>query len=331
MLLEKKLKKDLKTLLTEYSVYLDNFNLVFSNSLNSNVGLIEKIGTYLVNRKGKQVRPFLLILSALSCGEVNENVYNSATAIELLHTATLIHDDVVDDSDFRRGFPSIKSKWKNKIAVLFGDFILSRSLIMATETQNIKMMNLISGTSKKMSQGELFQIEKIKKFNMSEEEYFFLINAKTASLISASCEIGGLMVNASDENLQKLRNFGELLGQAFQIKDDLLDYNGNLKILGKPVSVDLKEKKITLPLLYTFEEISKSEEKKIKKLIKKGLNNKDAKKIISTVHESGGYERAKMKAKELSDNAIEEIKDLPVEKHRKSLEDVARFVVVREN
>ncbi len=330
MNLEKKIKKNIVFIEKEYAEYLDRFNTVFSSSLKSNITLIDTVSSYIVRNKGKQLRPLLLILSALSSGTVNENVYKGATVVELLHTATLIHDDVVDNADTRRSFTTIHKKWKNKIAILMGDYLLAKSLIIATEIQNLEIMNKIATVAKNMSQSEMFQIEKINKLSITEQEYFELIMGKTGSLISASCQIGGLIVGGSVETVDKLGRYGHYIGIAFQIKDDLLDYHGNKTILGKPVYGDLKEKKITLPLIYAFNKLSQKDISEIKKIMKRGVTAKEAKKVIAMVHECGGYEEAENKAKEFVNKAVEELKDLPNPEHAESLKTIAGFIVERD-
>ncbi|GAB4170898.1 MAG: polyprenyl synthetase family protein [Calditrichia bacterium] len=327
--LEKQVKKKISSLLQPYEFHINQFNEFFKKELRSRVKIVDKIANYIVKRKGKQFRPILVLLSGLASGEANENLYRAATVVELIHSATLVHDDVIDESFQRRGFPAIQLIWKNKVAVLMGDYLLSKSLIIATETQNLEFMNLISNVAKEMSQGELLQIEKSRKLNIDMDQYFKMISYKTASLISACCEIGALVVGADKEHQQALKEYGLLLGQAFQIKDDLLDYEGNTELLGKPVVNDLQDKKITLPLLYAFESLSDNEIKRIKRLIKKGISSKEADEIITIVKSTGGLDKAKAKAEELVREANEKLQILPPCDARDTLSQIADYVIHR--
>lgn len=327
--LEKRIKKDIKELLQAYQPQIKLFNQFLRKELKSSVPIVDRIAEYIVRRKGKQFRPILVLLSGMACGADSENLYRAATVIELIHTATLVHDDVIDESYARRGFPAIQLIWKNKMAVLMGDYLLSKSLIIATETGNLELMNLISTVAKEMSQGELLQIEKSRKLNITIEEYFKMISYKTASLISASCEIGAMIAEAPIEVRQALRNFGTLLGNAFQIKDDLLDYEGDSSLLGKPIINDLQDKKITLPLLYAFEELSQDQVKKIKRMIKKGINAQNAKYIVDIVRSTGGLQKAKLKANELIDKAVRELTVLPDSPAKDTLSQIAYYVIER--
>lgn len=243
-----------KSIFKEFKTDLETFQDYFKKSMTSNVRIVDEVAKYMVRRKGKQLRPMLVIVTARTIAEPTEGSYLAAVVVELLHAATLVHDDVVDEAELRRGFATINKIWKNKISILMGDYLLAKSLIIATEIGNLKLMNIIANVAKSMSKGELLQIQKSRKLNINEEEYFQLISDKTASLISACCEIGAMTTNATEEQRQSLKSFGQNLGIAFQIKDDLLDYQSNSGILGKPVGHDLKDKKITLPLLYAFQD-----------------------------------------------------------------------------
>ena len=231
---------------------MELFERKFLKSMNSNVPLLNRITHYVVNRKGKQMRPMFVFLTAkmLSNGKINEKVYRAASVIELIHTATLVHDDVVDSSDMRRGFFSLNALWKNKIAVLVGDFLLSKGMLLCIDHEDFDLLKLISKSVKDMSQGELLQIEKARRLNIDEEVYFEIIRKKTASLISSCCALSASASGVSDNKINKLASFGEKIGIAFQLKDDLFDY-GDKKI-GKPVGIDLKEKKLTLPIIYSL-------------------------------------------------------------------------------
>ncbi|GAB4377075.1 MAG: polyprenyl synthetase family protein [Calditrichia bacterium] len=305
------------------------FQDYFKSRMTSNVRLVDQIARYLVRHKGKQLRPMLVLVSARSIGEPTEQSYLAAVVVELLHTATLVHDDVVDEAEFRRGFPTINSVWKNKVAILMGDYLLSKSLIIATEIGNLELMNVIADVARRMSKGELMQIQKSRKLNITEEEYFQLISDKTASLLSACCEIAAITTDSGQEERQILKNFGENLGIAFQIKDDLLDYQSRPSILGKPIGNDLKGKKITLPLLYAFQDSKPAEKKKILKTMKNGINRKAFDSIISFVQQYNGIERAQEKAVYYKDKAVDELHKLPETRARQVLEELANFVVNR--
>lgn len=271
---------------------IEKYNKTFSTIMSSDVVLVDKIAKYIVRHKGKGLRPLLVLMSARLCGNPNDNTYTLASVVELLHTASLVHDDVVDNATVRRGFPSINAMWKNKISVLMGDYLLAKSLIGATESGKLEYMNVLANTSRRLSKGELLQIEKSRKLDITEEEYFKIVSDKTAALISACCELGAHSVDANNEKLEAMKQYGENLGIAFQIKDDLLDYEGNQNILGKPIGADLKEKKITLPLLLSFNSAPGSEKKFILKLLKKGANNHDVKRIIEFCKTYDGINKA---------------------------------------
>jgi octaprenyl-diphosphate synthase len=272
---------------------LDKYKKTLVDVLSSNVFLIDNITKYIVKHKGKGLRPLLVILSAKLLSSPNEKTYLVATVVELLHSATLIHDDVVDEAIVRRGFPSINALWKNKISVLMGDYLLAKSLISATETGDIEIMSILADTAKRLSKGELLQIEKSRKLDITETEYFKMISDKTAALISACCELGAMTVSKQKEERETLRQYGENLGIAFQIKDDLLDYQGDQIVLGKPVGADLKEKKITLPLILSFKNSPEKEKKLILRLIKKGVTQKDINRIYEFIQNYGGLNSAR--------------------------------------
>jgi octaprenyl-diphosphate synthase len=272
---------------------LDKYKKTLTNVLSSNVFLIDNITKYIVKHKGKGLRPLLVLLSAKLLSTPNDKTYLVATIVELLHSATLIHDDVVDEAIVRRGFPSINAIWKNKISVLMGDYLLAKSLISATATGDIEIMSILADTAKRLSKGELLQIEKSRKLDITEDEYFKMISDKTAALISACCELGAMTVSDRVEDRTQLRQFGENLGIAFQIKDDLLDFQGDQIILGKPVGADLKEKKITLPLILSLKNSPEKEKKFILKLIKKGVTQKDINKIYQFIQNYGGLQSAR--------------------------------------
>lgn len=288
----------------------------FRKSMQSKIPLLDKITHYIIKRKGKQMRPMFLFLSAKMLGGINDKTYDAASLVELLHTASLVHDDVVDDANERRGFFSINALWKNKIAVLVGDFMLSRVLLLSIEKNNVDLLQVVAKAVREMSEGELLQIEKARKLDITEEIYFEIIRQKTASLISTVCESAALSVNKNDE-VENMRSFGELVGLAFQIKDDIFDYGDGDKI-GKPTGLDIRERKITLPLIYTLNNCSKEIKKELVYIIKnKNEDQKSIKRAIQLVLETGGIEYSKLKMIELRDEAlskINHIEDCPAKK-----------------
>ena len=270
---------------------LSQFESYFKQSLKSKVALLDKIMYYIVQRKGKQVRPMFVFLSAKILGDTSEVTNVAAAMIELLHTATLVHDDVVDDSFERRGFFSINALWKNKIAVLVGDYLLSQGLLIAVKNKQFKLLEILTDAVREMSEGELLQIEKARKLDIKESVYFDIIRQKTASLIAASCGVGAASVTDNEENIQLMRQFGEYVGIAFQIKDDLLDY-GEAKI-GKPTGIDIKEKKMTLPLIFALQQTDKATKSKIIGLIKSKNEDPQAiAQVLDFVRGSGGLQYA---------------------------------------
>ena len=310
---------------------MEIFEEKFSKLMLSNVPLLNRITHYIIKRKGKQMRPMFIFLFSklLNQGIVNEKVYRGASVIELIHTATLIHDDVVDDSKRRRGFFSINAIWKNKIAVLVGDFLLSRGMILCIENKDYDHLDIISESVKKMSEGELLQIEKSRSLDIDETVYFEIIKKKTASLISSCCKIAAVSVTKQKKIIESVSRIGENIGIAFQIKDDLFDY-GKRKI-GKPRGIDIKEKKLTLPLIYTLNEVDKSKRKWLINSIKK--HNKDKsriKEIISLVKETGGLDYAIEKMNYFHKIALDELKNLPDNEYKISLTDMINYVIQRD-
>ncbi len=266
---------------------LDLFENKFKLAMKSNVALLDTIMTYIVKRKGKQVRPMFVFYSAKLFNEVNDATYRGASLVELLHTATLVHDDVVDDSDERRGFFSINALWKNKIAVLVGDYLLSKGLLLAVKNKDFQLLELVSTAVEQMSEGELLQIEKARNLNLSEEVYYDIIRKKTASLIASCCAIGAASAGATTEQVEQMRLFGEYIGIAFQIKDDLLDYGDD--DIGKPTGIDLKEKKLTLPIIYTINNADRSTRNYIINSIKNhNTEKKRVAEVIKYVNEHDG-------------------------------------------
>ncbi len=297
--------------------------------MTSNVRIVDEVAKYLVRHKGKQLRPMLVIVSSRTIAEPTPASYQAAVVVELLHTATLVHDDVVDESELRRGFPTINKIWKNKISLLMGDYLLAKSLIIATEIGNLELMNIIANVAKSMSKGELLQIQKSRKLNITEAEYFQLITDKTASMISACCEIGGMSTLASPRQRESLKNFGLNLGIAFQIKDDLLDFQSQVGVLGKPVGHDLKDKKITLPLLYALQDSSSGERRRVVRMLKNGVKKKQIDHIVEFISNRGGISRAQEKANDYKDLALRELETLPESTARTVLTELAEFVVDR--
>ena len=305
------------------------FENKFKESLKSNVALLDKIMYYIIKRKGKQMRPMFVFLSAKLFGEVGEKSYRAAAMIELLHTATLVHDDVIDDSNFRRGFFSINSLWKNKIAVLVGDFLLSKGLLLAVKNKEFDLLEIMSEAVQSMSEGELLQIEKARNLDVTEQIYFDIIRQKTASLIAACCASGANSTGGNEEITKKMHLFGENTGMAFQIKDDLFDYTQN-SFIGKPVAADLREQKMTLPLIYTLNSVDSLSKKHIINIIKN--HNKDEKKIndvINLVKKHKGLDYAKEKMHSYHKEALSILNDFKNNDANKSLKLLLDYVVNR--
>ncbi|MCM4157200.1 polyprenyl synthetase family protein [Gramella sp. AN32] len=309
---------------------MELFEKKFFESMSSKVALLNRITHYIVNRKGKQMRPMFVFLVAkmVSEGSVNERTYRGASVIELIHTATLVHDDVVDDSNRRRGFFSINALWKNKIAVLVGDYLLSKGLLLSIDNNDFDLLKIISVAVKEMSEGELLQIEKARRLDITEAVYYDIIRQKTATLIAACCSLGAASVKPESNEIAKMRRFGELIGMAFQIKDDLFDY-GTEKI-GKPTGIDIKEQKMTLPLIYVLNNVEKEEKAWIINSVKN--YNKDKKRVrevIILVKERGGLEYAVNKMKEFQKEALLILEGYPQTPYRESLELMVNYVIER--
>jgi octaprenyl-diphosphate synthase len=309
---------------------MELFEKKFSNSMTSKVALFNRITHYIVNRKGKQMRPMFVFLVSkmVSEGLVNERTYRGASVIELIHTATLVHDDVVDDSNRRRGFFSINALWKNKIAVLVGDYFLSKGLLLSIDNDDFDLLRIISVAVREMSEGELLQIEKARRLDITEEVYYEIIRQKTATLIAACCAMGAQSVNAPAEEVERMRLFGEYIGMAFQIKDDLFDY-GETKI-GKPTGIDIKEQKMTLPLIYALNHCSKEEKKWVINSIKN--HNKDKKRVkevIAFVKKAGGLEYAITQMKAYQQKALKLLESYPQSTYKDSLELMVNYVIDR--
>ncbi len=308
--------------------HLKVFESKFREAMRSSVPLLDTIMTYIVKRKGKQIRPIFVFFSASLFNGVNESTYRAASLVELLHTATLVHDDVVDDSDERRGFFSINALWKNKIAVLVGDYLLSRGLLLSVENKDYHLLEIVSTAVKEMSEGELLQIEKTRNLNLSEEVYFDIIRKKTASLIASCCAIGAASAGASPEQVEQMRLFGEKAGIAFQMKDDLLDYGD--EDIGKPTGIDLKEKKLTLPIIYTLNNADKTTRNRIINIIK-NEHHKKAKvtEVVNYVNSHNGiaYTRDKMNA--IKQEALDILNQMPESTIKPSMQALVDFIIDR--
>ena len=310
---------------------MELFEGKFLKSMNSNVPLLTRITHYVVNRKGKQMRPMFVFITAkmLTHGTIDDKVYRAASVIELIHTATLVHDDVVDSSNMRRGFFSLNALWKNKIAVLVGDFLLSKGMLLCIDNDDFDLLKLISKSVKDMSQGELLQIEKARRLDIDEKIYFEIIRKKTASLISSCCALGASASGVSKDKINQLADFGEKIGIAFQLKDDLFDY-GNKKI-GKPIGIDLKEKKLTLPIIHVLNKSSKSKKRWLINCIKNHNNDKKVvKEVIEFVKESGGIDYTISKLKLFQKQALDSLSGFNDNQYKKSLIQLVNYVIERE-
>jgi len=308
---------------------MDLFENKFKDSLKSNVSLLDRIMHYIIKRKGKQMRPMFVFLTAKLFGKFEENTYRAASMIELLHTATLVHDDVIDEADFRRGFFSINALWKNKIAVLVGDFLLSRGLLLAVKHEEFELLKIMSTAVQDMSEGELLQIEKARKLDITEKVYFDIIRQKTATLIAACCASGANSVGEDKNTVETMRLFGEKAGIAFQIKDDLFDYTQST-FIGKPTGIDIREQKMTLPLIYTLNNISKKEKNNIIDIVKNHHeNDKKVAELIELVKENGGLNYAENVMIEYRNEALEILNQFDDNEARRSLELLLNYVVNR--
>ncbi len=309
---------------------MELFETNFKDAMLSRVPLLNRITYYIVRRKGKQMRPMFVFLVAkmVSDGGFDKRTYRGASIVELIHTATLVHDDVVDDSNRRRGFFSVNALWKNKIAVLVGDFLLSKGLLLSIDNEDFDLLKIISIAVREMSEGELLQIEKARRLDITEDIYFEIIRQKTATLIAACCGIGAASVGANNETVQQMRKFGEYIGIAFQIKDDLFDYTDAQ--IGKPTGIDIKEQKMTLPLIYTLNNCTDKDKKWLINSVKKhNKNKKRVKEVISFVKESGGIEYTKEKMHDYKNKALTLLSDYPDSEYKKSLQQMIEYVVDR--
>ncbi len=308
---------------------IKEFENFFKSYLKTKVSLLDIIMNYIISKKGKQMRPILVFLSAKLNGKITKSTFYAASLIELLHTATLVHDDVVDESYKRRGFFSVNALWKNKVAVLIGDYLLAKGLLLATEKEEFELLKIVSNVVKEMSEGELLQIEKSKKLDINEEIYFEIIRKKTAILISACTQSGANSVNGKKEDIEKLKNFGIYLGMAFQIKDDLFDYQ-KTNLIGKPTGNDLKEKKLTLPIIFVLKNFSEKNRKKVIRKIKKYHNDRNKmNEIIEMVKKNGGLEYAEKIMIEYKNKAISILNEFNENDAKKSLMALTEYIVIR--
>lgn len=310
---------------------LKEFRKFFRNSLRSKNLLLDTAIRYILKRKGKQVRPLLVMLSAGAAGSISRRTYIGATMVELLHTATLVHDDVVDEAAERRGLPSVNSVWNNKTAVLVGDFMLAQGLRIANENREYNFLDITSRAVQRMSEGELMQTRKTRKLDISEEEYFRIISDKTASLISACCEIGAASASDDPAVRRGLQTYGEMVGIAFQIRDDIFDYTSTDAAIGKPTGNDLQERKLTLPLIYTLNKAPRSRARQIIRLIRNDRAD-DAERVRTVrefVRNGDGIPYAEQTARQYRDNARKAIDFLPDSPSKQALYDFAEFVISR--
>lgn len=307
---------------------LSSFEAKFKQSMQSSVPLLDIITQYLYKQKGKQMRPMFVFFSAGLCGEINESTHRGASLVELLHTASLVHDDVVDDANERRGFFSINALWKNKVAVLVGDFLLAKGLLLSVNNSEHNLLKIVSEAVEQMSEGELLQIEKARKLDIKEDIYYEVIRKKTASLIASCCASGAASVNADVDTIEKMRLFGEKVGIAFQIKDDLFDFG--LDDVGKPVGNDIKEKKMTLPLIYALSQTSTSQKRYIINLIKNHNESPEkVEEVIQFVRNSGGLNYATEKMLEYQKEAFDILEDFPNNRYKEGLKQLVKFTTER--
>ncbi len=307
---------------------MKEFEKKFQESMKTNVMLLNQIMKYIIHRKGKQIRPMFVFLTAGSLGSITEATYRGAALIELLHTATLVHDDVVDDSNYRRGFFSINALWKNKIAVLVGDYLLSRGMLLSVNNQDFELLKIVSGAIREMSEGELLQIEKARRLDITEEIYFEVIRQKTASLIASCCAVGAASVGCDEKTVSQAKQLGEKIGMAFQIKDDLFDFGDDE--IGKPTGIDIKEKKMTLPLIYALNNTSWADKRHYINLIK-NESGKPAKvaEVIRFVKESGGIEYTTGIMQQYVEEAFGILNAFPDSPYRTSLQNLVQFTIER--
>ena len=320
---------DLKKISEPVEKELDEFKSHFREAIRSKVALVDLISKYILRQKGKKIRPILVMLSAKLCGDVNNRSFTAATLVEMLHTATLIHDDVVDDAKTRRGLASINAVWKNKIAVLMGDYMLSRGLLLALENDECGFLKITSRAVKRMSEGELLQIQKNRKLEVDEQTYFKIISDKTASLITACCELGAASTSKDKGEIALLSEFGENIGIAFQLRDDVLDYIGKKKIMGKSSGSDLKEKKFTLPLIHSLNNATKKEAKEIVSVVKNGTLSKSRSIVMDFIKEHNGIEYTAQKTAEYCSVAKSKLRNFKPSETKDTMEKFVDFIAGR--
>ncbi|AWW30093.1 polyprenyl synthetase family protein [Echinicola strongylocentroti] len=322
------MKPDLKQIQAPIAEEMIDFEKKFRSFMKSKVKLLDHITSYIVKRKGKQMRPMFVFLTAGVTGRIGESTYRGAALIELLHTATLVHDDVVDDANYRRGFFSVNALWKNKIAVLVGDYLLSRGLLLSVDNGDFDLLKEVSNAVREMSEGELLQIAKARNLDITEEVYYTIIRQKTASLIASCCAVGALTSGADADTVEKMREFGEKVGMAFQIKDDLFDYGEDE--VGKPVGIDIKEKKMTLPLIYALNHAGWADKKRIIYLIRnKNEDKKAVNQVIDFVKASGGLEYAQEVMTQFFEEALSILHSQPDSDYKESLENLVKYTIER--
>lgn len=322
------MSKELQEIKAPINSEIEDFEKKFRDSMKSKVALLDKIMSYIVKRKGKQMRPMFVFLSAGVSGGVSESTYIGASLIELLHTASLVHDDVVDDANYRRGFFSINALWKNKIAVLVGDVLLSKGLLLAMDNKEYDLLQIVSRAVKEMSEGELLQLEKARRLDIDEEIYYDVIRQKTASLIASCCAVGASSAKQPQDLIDTMWDFGIKVGMAFQIKDDLFDYG--TEEIGKPVGIDIKEKKMTLPLIYALKDASWSEKRRVINLIKNHSHKpKKVKEVIEFVKKSGGIEYSIEVMTKFHNEALAILEKFPDSEYKKSLQKLIDYTINR--
>ncbi len=320
---------DIKDIILPIHTELETFEDHFRLAMRSKVAFVDIIARYIIKQKGKRIRPALVLLSAKACGEVNDSTYRGASLVEILHTATLIHDDVVDEANTRRGFPSINALWKNKIAVLMGDYLLAKGLLLSLDNNDFQFLKTTSESVRRMSEAEILQIKKSRDLDIDEATYFRIISGKTASLIATCCEIGAASVTGNPDIHRQMNKYGEILGMIFQMRDDLLDFTGRRSITGKPTGLDMKEKNLTLPLIHSLSKAPSGQRREIIRIIKNGARKKDLMKVIDFTHEYGGVDYTVKKANEYSRQAQEILQSLPQSPSKDTLLHFIDFVMER--
>jgi octaprenyl-diphosphate synthase len=323
---------DIKDVTVSVSRELETFRKRYKEALRSDNSLVDKVMRYILRQQGKQIRPLLVMLGAKVCGEVVDASYRAAIMVELLHSATLVHDDVVDGAEMRRGLASINALWKNKIAVLIGDYMLSKGLLFSLENRDYRSLHMVSDAVRRMSEGEILQIQKTRSLDITEEDYLRVISDKTASLLSTSCAMGAASTTDDEEKIQALKEYGEYLGLAFQIRDDLLDYTGDSKKTGKQLGIDIQDKKITLPLIFALGKADSSSRKNIRSILKSSRKRAmKSREVMDFVNSSGGLEYAAQVAEGFAERAVRSLDIFDDSEARRSLLLLVDFVMKRQN